>query len=221
MIRPTARKHRGGPDLQLDTMDLPKLSRWREWLSVLALVGLLAVSGAAVYDAARRPVRFVDRLDHAQLVEWLSMGDLRHEFTTTRLRLARRLAEELRQGYDWQRDLMALDQRRRERCSENLRELVRVWLLERADRYAALSEPERTAFVDEQLDDLLYWPVWQRHGARELAGLMPHNAALAVQHVDAWTGELEHHQRERIQQFTGALYFRWLQRGYQFLPGGA
>ncbi|HET6883166.1 MAG TPA: hypothetical protein VFI31_23555 [Pirellulales bacterium] len=201
-------------------MIFTQFSRGRDWLSWAVLAGLLAICGTAMRDVAMRPVRTVDRLGHADLLDWLSGRDLRGEFTTTKLRLARRLAEDLRQGYDWQQDLAALDRPRRELCAANARELVRVWLLERAERYAALTEPDRTAFVDEQLDDVLYWPVWQRRGSRDLAGLMPRNPALAVEQLDAWTGELQEHDRQRIHQFTGALYLRWLQRGIQFLPSG-
>lgn len=202
-------------------MKLPILSRWRDPVSVLILAGCLAVCAAAVRDVALRPAQLVGELDHARLLERLSTSDVRGEFTSTKLRLARRVAEDLRQGYDWQIDLTALNAPRRERCVENLRELVRIWLLERADRYANLAEPDRTAFVDEQLDDVLYWPVWRRHRNYDLAGLMPRTPMLAVQHIDTWTGDLDVHQRQRIQQFAGALYFRWLQRGYPFLPGGA
>lgn len=197
------------------------LARWRDSVSVLVLIGCLLVCAIAARDVVLRPVQFVGELDHAQLIEWLSMSDVRGEFTSTKLRLARRVAEDLRQGYDWQSDLAAIGPRRRQRCVENLRELVRIWLSERADRYANLTEPDRTAFVDEQLDDLLYWPVWRRRTDHHLAGLMPSNPTLAVQQIDAWTGDLDARQRQRIQQFTGALYFRWLQRGYQFLPRGA
>ncbi len=193
----------------------------RDWLAFFALIGLSALCGVAVYDAATRPVRLVDRLDHGQLVEWLSTRDVRPEFTSTKLRLARRLAEELRQGYPWWHDVAKLDQRRRERWGDNVRQLLRVWLLERADRYAALTEPDRTEYVDEQLDDLLYWPVWQHRGNDALVGLLPRNPTLAMQQVDAWTGELKDNERQRIQQFTGALYMRWLQRGFQLLPAGA
>jgi hypothetical protein len=201
-------------------MVFPQLSRGRDGLSLAVLAGLLTICGAAIRDVATRPVRPVDQLDHGQLLDWISLRDVRGEFTTTKLRLARRLAEDLRQGYDWQHDLAALDQQRRTRCADNVRELARVWLLERADRYAALAEPDRTAFVDEQLDDVLYWPIWQRGGRADFAGLMPRNPALAVQQIDAWSGQLEDHDRQRIQQFTGALYLRWLQRGFQFLPRG-
>jgi hypothetical protein len=202
-------------------MQLPTLYRWRDVFSLLVLAGCLAVCTGALRDAAMRPLRFVDQLDHAQLLEWMSARDVRGEFTANKLRLARRVAEDLRQGYDWHSELTALDVRHRERCYENLRELARIWLLERADRYASLSEPDRTAFVDEQLDDLLYWPVWKRRGGQDLGGLMPRNPTLAVQHIDTWAGDLDARQRQRIQHFAGALYFRWLQRGYQFLPSGA
>ncbi|HVX15867.1 MAG TPA: hypothetical protein VHC22_32085 [Pirellulales bacterium] len=202
-------------------MDLLKRIPYRDWLAFVALAGLSALCGLAVHDAATRPVRFVDRLDHAQLVDWLSTRDVRPEFTSTKLRLARRLAEDLRQGYGWWHDVAALDRTRRVRWDDNLRELVRVWLLERADRYVSLAEPDRTAYVDEQLDDLLYWPVWQNRDTDALAGLLPRNPTLAMQQVDGWMGELRDNERQRIQQFTGALYLRWVQRGFQFLPAGA
>lgn len=197
-------------------------TRLRDVLALGVLAGLLLVCGAAARDAATRPVRFVDRLDHEQLVEWLSTRDLQVEFTSTRLRLARRLAEDLRQGYDWQDDIARLDEQRRQRWLENSKELVRVWLLERADRYAALAMSDRTDFVDEQLDDLLYWPIWQRRGHHDLHGLLPRNPALAVQQFHSWMGELPGSESQRIEQFTNALYLRWLQRGFhQIIPGGA
>ena len=193
----------------------------RDWLSLAVLGGLMFVCVVSFRDAATRPVRLVDRLDHEQLFEWLSHRDLRGEFTHTKLRLARRLAEDLRQGYDWQHDLAGLGQQGRDRLIHNLRELACTWLLDRADRYASLGEPDRTAFIDEQLDDLLYWPVWQRRSTRDLVGLLPSDPALAVQQqIDVWTDGVQAAQRQRIQQFTGALYMRWLQRGLQFLPGG-
>lgn len=202
-------------------MRLFMFCRWRDSVSMLVLVGCLAICALAVRDVALRPVQFVGELNHTELLDWLSTSDVRREFISTKLRLARRVAEDLRQGYDWQADLAALTEQRREQCVENLRELVRIWLLERADRYANLLEPDRTAFVDEQLDDLLYWPVWRRRRDHDLAGLMPHSPMLAVKQIDTWTGDLDSHERQRIQQFAGALYFRWLQRGYQFFPGGA
>jgi hypothetical protein len=192
----------------------------RDWLSLAVLVGLTAVCIVSLRDAANRPTRPVDQLSHEQLFEWLCERDLTGEFTHTKLRLARRLAEDFRQGHDWQHDLAGLDQQRRERLVHSFRELACAWLLERADRYASLGEPDRTAFIDQQLDDLLYWPVWQRRSTRDLAGLLPGNPALAVQQIDLWTDGVQAAQRQRIQQFTGALYLRWLQRGFQFLPSG-
>ncbi|HVA51033.1 MAG TPA: hypothetical protein VNH11_32130 [Pirellulales bacterium] len=186
------------------------MTGWRNWLAFAALLALVSACALAVGDAATRPARLVDRLDHEALFHWLSTRDLGRELRTTKLRLARRLAEDFRQGYDWQYELAELDSAHRDRAIANLRELVPVWLLDRADRYTALTEPERTAFVDEQLDDLLYWPVWQRRAAGQLAELLPRNPALAVQQIDAWTDGLETGQRQRIQQFTGALYLRWL-----------
>jgi hypothetical protein len=198
----------------------PYLTTWRDWLALAAFVALAAICVASVRDVAMRPVRLVDDLDHDQLLDWLCTRDLAMELSATRLRLARRLAEDFRQGYDWQHDLAGLDATRRERCGANVRNLVGVWLLDRADRYAVLTEPDRTAFIDEQLDDLLYWPVWQRLPAHELAGLDLPNAAAAVQQMDAWTAGLDVSRRQRVQQFTGAVYLRWLQRGFQFLPSG-
>lgn len=202
-------------------MEFHSLFRWRDAVSVVVCLGCVALCATAARDLALRPTQFAVELNHAQLLQWLCERDVHGQFTSAKLRLARRVAEDLRQGYDWQRDLAELDEQLRRRCLENLRELARIWILERADRYASLSEPDRTAFVDEQLDDVLYWPVWRRHADARLAAFMPRTPTLAVQQIDSWTGALDAHQRQRIQQFAGALYFRWLQRGYQFLPGGA
>lgn len=197
------------------------MTGWRNWLALAALVILASACALATYDVATRPVRLVDRLDHEALFSWLCTRDLAGERGSVKLRLARRLAEDFRQGYYWQRELAGLDRTGRGRAIANLRVLVPIWLLDRADRYAVLSEPDRTAFVDEQLDDLLYWPLWQRRPADELAGLLPTNPALAIQQIDGWTAGLATAQRQRIQQFTGALYLRWLERGYFYLLGGA
>lgn len=196
------------------------MTGWRNWLALGALMGLTSACALAAYDVAHRPVRLVDQLDHETLFNWLCTRDVAWEFSSVKLRLARRLAEDFRQGYDWQQELFPLDRSIRQLAVHNLRELVPIWLLDRADRYTALTEPDRTAFVDEQLDDLIYWPLWQRRPGAELAELLPQNPVLAVQQVDAWTDRLDAPQRQRVQQFTGALYMRWLQRGY-LLPGGA
>lgn len=192
----------------------------RNGISRGALIALLAVCGLALRDAVSRPVRPVDQFNHGQLIDWLSRIDVANEFSHTKLRLARRLAEDLRQGYDWQQDLAGLNEGQRERFASNFRELACVWLLDRADQYASLSEPDRTTFIDEQLDDLIYWPVWQQQRHRDLVGLLPHTPLLAVQKLDFWTDGVGTVERQRIQQFTGALYMRWQQRGFQFLPGG-
>lgn len=197
------------------------MTGWRNGLALAALIGLSGACGLAGYEVATRPVRLLDQLDHAALFNWISNRDLAPEFGSVKLRLARRLAEDFRQGYDWQQELAQLDGPQRERAINNLRELVPIWLLDRANRYTALTEPDRTAFVDEQLDDLIYWPFFQHRPAAELAQLLPANPAMAVQQVDAWTGRLEAGERQRIQQFAGALYLRWLQRGYLSFPGGA
>lgn len=192
----------------------------RNWLSAGVLAALVAACSAAVYDSATRPVRLVDQLDHEQLLTWLAMGDLSSEYVHIKVRLARRLAEDFRQGYDWDQDLADLDTDRRGRFAANFRELVGVWLLDRADRYVSLADQDRTAFIDEQLDDVLYWPIWQQRRTRNLERLLPQNPAVAVHQIDGWIDGFEPPQRHRIQQFKEALYFRWLQRGLPFRPGG-
>lgn len=192
----------------------------RNWVSLGVLIALVSVCGAALRDAVSRPVRPVDQFNHQQLIDWLSRFDVASEFRDTKLRLARRLAEDLRQGYDWQQDLAGLDAGQRDRFAGNFRELATVWLLDRADRYASLNQTDRTTFIDEQLDDLIYWPVWQQERQRDLIGLLPHTPGLAVQQIHFWTDSVGSVERQRIEEFTGALFMRWQQRGFQFLPGG-
>jgi hypothetical protein len=192
----------------------------RNWISLGVLIALVSICGVALRDAVSRPVRPVDQFTHQQLIDWLSRFDVSKEFSHTKLRLARRLAEDLRQGYDWQQDLAGLDAGQRDQFAGNFRELACIWLLDRADRFAALSQADRTTFIDEQLDDLVYWPVWQQERRHDLIGLLPHNPALAMQQLDSWTEGVGAVERQRIQQFADALRMRWLQRGFHFLPGG-
>ena len=186
----------------------------RNLLSFGALVGLSAISLTAIAQAWLAPARPGRDLGRGQLIEWLVSRDLGEELTATRLRLARRLAEDLRQGNDWHEAIAPLDDAARGRLRDNVRELARVWLVDRAEAYFNLPEPYRADFLDEQLDDVMAWPMFHERRPVGLLADLPREASSAVRELEAWASALSPAESQQVRQFLGALYVRWLRRGF-------
>jgi hypothetical protein len=193
----------------------------RDLSSGCALAALSAISMTAIAQAWLAPSRLAHALDRDELMERLAGREVRQELTATRLRLARMLAEDLRQGNDWRTVIDRLDDAGRGRLRDNVRELARAWLVDRANVCFSLPEQQRADFLDEQLDDVTTWRAFrEREPVGPLANL-PRDANGAVRELESWTNELPPAESQRVRQFLGALYVRWLRRGFQrFAPGG-
>ena len=158
------------------------------------------------------------KLDRGQLTDWLLSRDVTKELRAIRLRLARRLIEDLREGHDWPSEVRGLPPEERDRLRKNLRDLAGVWLVSQSDQYARLPEADRGAFLDDQLKDLTSLPVFAGGDGLSLAA----NAGAAVHEFEDWARDLPPDEDQRLRQLLSALSVRWLQQGFQrFLPGGA
>lgn len=193
----------------------------RDLLSLAVLLALTGVCAASMYQAFASRAATARKLDRRQLTAWLLERDVRREIRATRLRLARRLIEDLREGHDWQSEWVAAPQPDRDRLLKNLHELAGVWIMTQADRFARLPEADRPAFLDDQLSDLMSWPVFNNNSAPgERLGL-PSNTGMAVREFETWSSGLPPDESQRVRQLLSALYVRWLQQGFQrFRPDG-
>lgn len=195
------------------------MRKLRDLVSLIVLLALTGVCAASFYQAFASHAARADQLDREQLTAWLLERDVSQELRPTRLRLARRLIEDLRAGHDWQVEIQAAPPAERDRLMNNLRELAGTWLTSQADRYARLPEDDRPDFLDDQLRDLTSWPVFAK-GRASARGLgLAANAGAAVHEFEAWASGLPPEQSQRVRQLLSALYVRWLQQGFQqFLP---
>lgn len=187
----------------------------RNLLSLVALVALSAISLTAIAQAWLSPSRPGREFNRDQLIGWLVSRDVGQESTPARLRLARRLAEDLRQGNDWSEAIARLDDAGRGRVRDNVRTLASAWLVDRADTYFSLPERQRADVLDELLDDVTGWPIFHRRQPVGLLGDLPRDANSAVRELEAWANALGPAESQRVRQFLGALYVRWLRRGFQ------
>lgn len=195
------------------------MRKLRNLLSLVVLLGLTGVCVASIYQAFASRAATARQLDRQQLTAWLLGRDISRELRATRLRLARRLIEDLREGHDWQSEWAAAAPDHRDRLRKNLRELAGVWIVIQADRFARLPEADRPGFLDDQLSDLMSWPVFANDSVSgERLGLAS-NTGTAVREFEAWSSGLPPDENQRVRQLLSALYVRWLQQGFQrFLP---
>lgn len=188
----------------------------RDLLSLVALLALTGVCAASFYQAWVSRTASAQKLDRGQLIDWLLSRDVTKELRAVRLRLARRLIEDLREGHDWPSEARALPRDERDRLRKNLRDLAGVWLVSQADQYARLPDADRGAFLDDRLKDLTSLPVFAGGEGLSLAS----NAGAAVHEFEDWARDLPPDDDQRLRQLLSALYVRWLQQGFQrFLPG--
>lgn len=192
------------------------MRKLRDCLSFIVLLALTGVCAASFYQAWVSRTASAQKLDRGQLTSWLLTRDVTKELRAVRLRLARRLMEDLREGHDWPSEAQALPPDERDRLRKNLRDLAGVWLVSQADQYARLPEADRGAFLDDRLNDLTSLPVFAGGEGLSLAA----SAGAAVHEFEEWARGLPPDEDQRLRQLLSALYVRWLQQGFQrFLPG--
>ncbi len=173
---------------------------------------------------------FVPRLpdpavaDRDQLLRWLVVRDLNRESPATREVLVRRLDEEFRLGIDWETTGDGLDGDQRKRVWENVLLLMDPWLKQKTDRYFALPQPQRPAFLDNVIDSINNWRGVESfcpdRGASDThaeshapaGGLLSGMLSRTDLHTDQ-----DPTRREEIDQFLQAVQARWLVRSLREL----
>ncbi len=158
--------------------------------------------------------------DRDGLLQWLVARDLGGESPATREVLVCRLDEEFRSGIDWEATGKRLDGDQRKRVCENVLLLMGPWLKQKTDRYFALPETERTAFLDETVDSIAMWRGVEsfrpdpsannanRESNTRVGGL----PATLLNRADEYDGRANPARRQQIDRFVQAVQARWLMR---------
>ena len=189
----------------------------RDFVSALALIVLSGISLAAAAQAYFFGWAADRAIDRGELLGRLSSPQFASLPRSAKLRLARRFEQEMAAGGDWRNALGELDPAKRAQFQQNLAELSQVWLIDKVDRYYELREPERTAFIDNQIDSLARWPLVDAGDDFNAGG----DPSRILAQLQGRYGQLKPDEQRRIQQFIGAVYMRWLARGFrQLLPLG-
>ncbi|HUY90916.1 MAG TPA: hypothetical protein VMV10_19425 [Pirellulales bacterium] len=187
----------------------------RDFVSAVALAMLSAISLAAATQAYLFGWSTGHTLDRAELFVWLSTRELGSLPRAMKLKLARQFEQDFVSEGDWREEVGELDAARRARFLENYGELAQTWLLDKVDRYYELREPQRTEYVDSQIDSISRWPMLKQSGNPPFGGDPSRNLA----QLQARFRQLKPDEQRRVQQFMGAVYMRWLARGFrQLIP---
>ncbi len=189
----------------------------RDLLSALALAVLSGISLAAAAQVVWLGTASRREFGREELIAWLAQRDLSAVPRADKLRLARQFEQDFAAGHDWQEELDEWNESQREQLAENYAELSQTWFLDKVDRYFELQEPERTEYVDSQIDDIARWPILER--GKFAAGNLSWNGDLGrrLPQLQNRFTHLKPAQQQRVQQFAGAVYLRWLARGFQQL----
>lgn len=187
----------------------------RDLLSVLALAALSAVSLAAAAQAYFFGWSTGQVLERAELFKWLTTRELGSLPRAMKLRLARQFEQDFVADGEWRQELDQLDAAQRARFVENYGELGEAWLLDKVDRYYELREPQRTEYVDSQIDSISRWPLLEPSDRLPFGGDPSRNLAQLQSRFQRLNPDVQ----RRVQQFMGAVYMRWLARGFrQLIP---
>ena len=187
----------------------------RDFVSAVALAILSAISLAAGAQAYFFGFSAEHALSRAELIDWLTTRQVASLPRVIKLKLARQFEQDFASGGDWKQEMEQLSPDARERLLENYLELSQAWMLDKVDRYYELREPERTEYIDSQIDAISRWPMLNQ-SEQPLLGGDPSRSLATLQ---GRFGRLKPEQQRRVQQFMGALYMRWLARGFrQLIP---
>lgn len=192
----------------------------RDIVSALALAILSSISLAAATQAYLFGWSTGHALDRAELFDWLTNRELGSLPRAMKLRLARQFEQDFVSGGDWRQEVDQLDPAQHARFLKNYGELSQTWLLDKVDRYYELREPQRTEYIDSQIDSISRWPMLNQKGNplfdSQLFGGDPSRNLAQLQRRFQ---QLKPAEQRRVQQFMGAVYMRWLARGFrQLIP---
>lgn len=193
----------------------------KNWLSAIALIGLLGITFLAAAQSVWQSGRG-GQTSTQELLAALSTADMARLPRSRRLQLARQLERDTAQGVDWLREAESQPLDARNRFLDNLGLLMRTALMAKVDRYFALPESERNAYLDEQVENVLRWPIVERT-ARGFDGEPTGTPTLeqSIKQLQSWQNELSPEDRRRLTEFAGAAYRRWLTRKLRPLAPGA
>lgn len=187
----------------------------RDFVSAAALAILSAISLAAAAQAYIFGFSAEHALSRAELIAWLTTRQFASLPRAIKLKLARQFEQDFVAGGDWKQEMEELQPAERERLLDNYAELSQAWMLDKVDRYYELREPQRTDYIDGQIDSISRWPMLNQSEHPMLGGDPSRNLAM----LQGRFSQLKPDQQRRVQQFMGALYMRWLARGFrQLIP---
>ena len=191
------------------------MSRRRGILSLLVLAVLLLVAAGAVWVLARLRLPDPADCDRRQLLRWLVTRDLEMEPFDLRLRLLRRLEQQMRADADWGRFKGWFTEERRQRLAENVTQLVEPWFFDKLEHYVRLPPQQRTAYVDQILDRVAAMrglgavtqaaPPAGKPGQGRLVKVL-------LEQIPQWQQRAEPRRRREISEFLIALETRWMTR---------
>lgn len=189
------------------------MSRLKNLLAVVALVGLSAVTVAAGMRVLWTEPPDWSGVDHAELREWLISDDVASAPQDAQQKLIWRLEQDFKNGGvdAWQADLKSATAAERQSMLDNLDLLARVWLKSKVDDWWAQPERERDRYVDRELDGLM---AWRLPSAEQGLSSMQHPGDL-LKRVQAWQSALGPKDQERATKFIAAVQRRWAQRQLQ------
>jgi len=161
--------------------------------------------------------------DRDDLLRWLVARDLGAESMETRRVLARRLEEEFGTGIDWEGTGQQLDESQRQQLWNNVLLLLEPWLMDKTNRYFAISAAERPAFLDRLIDMIGVW--------RGIDSLCPQPSdstgqqggllAVLLEQTEQWKQQADPQRSQQIGQFMLAIQSRWLMRSLRRLTSGS
>jgi hypothetical protein len=178
----------------------------------LILVALLAAGAVWYLTNARLPDP--EHCDRAQLLLWLVGRDLEQEPFELRVRLLRRLEQDMPQDLNPERARRWLTEARRAQLERNIAALVEPWFFDKMERYFALPRRERTAYVDQVIDRLAALRGLKAAAEPQERGVrQPRVVQVFMTQVAEWQKRADPKQRAEIREFLFALQTRWVARG--------
>jgi hypothetical protein len=182
------------------------------WIPLVALCAA-TIGGAFFLYAKRLPSP--QSADIRGLLRWLVTRDLSQESDDTQEQLLARLERELAHGLELGDARDRLTDQQREQLKSNADLLGQRWFLKQVDRYSAIADHDKSAFVDQQIEEV------QKSGiAKALSAIagdrtsgQPKNSwAGLLERITRWIAKLEPTNQAKAQEFVAAVEGNLLMR---------